>query len=303
MWSPIKGNDLKFAINTNWDVFEHGPTKTYFLRDNATWLTTSDLKGTWTPAGKLPASFTSLPPEENWKEVKSNLPGKPLTAAQMPKVFVSSQPAELILLRGEPSYLTVTGTNLLWVNNTESDIFRLGKTGPVYFLVTGRWFSAPDFGGPWTFATPKLPEDFKRISLEHERSRVLASVPGTTQAAEAILLAQLPQTARIDKKQLKAPEVAYQGAAEFKPIEGTSLQRAVNTDKDIIQVGTEYYMCYQGVWFAAKAATGPWQVASSVPEEVYKIPASSPPTTSRMSSSRTTRPTPWSCRTRPGTPG
>jgi hypothetical protein len=276
IWSPIKENDLKYAVNTNWDVFEHGPTKTYYLRDNATWLKTSDLKGPWAPAGKLPPSFTALPAEENWKDVKSNLPGKPLTAELMPQVFLSSQPAELILLRGEPSYVLVAGTNLLWVNNTESDVFRLGKTGPVYFLVTGRWFSAPDFSGPWTFATPNLPDDFKKISLEHERSRVLASVPGTPQAAEAVLLAQVPQTARVNKKELKPPEVVYQGAADFQSIEGTSLQRAVNTDKDIIQVGTEYYMCYQGVWFVAKAATGPWEVASSVPEEVYKIPASSP---------------------------
>jgi hypothetical protein len=276
VWSPIKGNDLKFAINTNWDVFEHGPTKTYYLRDNASWLKATDLKGAWASAGTLPPSFASLPAEENWKEVKANVPGKPLNAAQLPKVFVSTQPAELILLRGEPSYVTVTSTSLLWVNNTESDVFRLGKTGAVYFLVTGRWFSAPDFTGPWTFATPTLPDDFKKISLEHERSRVLASVPGTTQAAEAILLAQVPQTARVDKKQLKAPEVAYQGTADFQPIEGTSLQRAVNTDKDIIRVGAEYYMCYQGVWFMSKAATGPWEVASSVPEDVYKIPASSP---------------------------
>jgi hypothetical protein len=276
VWSPIKENDLKFAINTNWDVFEHAPTKTYYLRNSTTWLKTTDLNGAWTPAGKLPPSFAALPADENWKEVKANLPGAALTAAQLPKVFVSTKPAELILLRGEPSYLLVANTNLLWVANTESDVFRLGKAGPVYFLVTGRWFSAPDFSGPWTFATPQLPEDFKKIPLEHHRSRVLASVPGTTQAAEAIVLAQVPQTARIDRKQLKAPDVAYQGEASFQPIDGTSLQRAVNTDKDIIRVGTEYYLCYQGVWFRSKAATGPWLVASSVPEEVYKIPASSP---------------------------
>ena len=35
IWSPIEANDLKFAVNTNWDVFEHTPTKTYFLRVNA----------------------------------------------------------------------------------------------------------------------------------------------------------------------------------------------------------------------------------------------------------------------------
>ena len=52
------------------------------------------------------------------------------------------------------------------------------KTGLVYFLVAGRWFSAADFTGPWTFASLALPEDFKKIPLEHDRSRVLAAVPG-----------------------------------------------------------------------------------------------------------------------------
>ena len=276
IWSPIKENDLKFAVNTNWDLFQHGPTSTFYLRNNDTWLKASDVKGPWTPAGKLPDSFKKLPDEENWKDVKANLPGKAIQASAVPKVFVSQQPAELILLTGEPSYLQVQGTGLLWVSNTESDVFRMGKTGPVYYLVAGRWFSAPDFTGPWAFATPTLPADFKKITLEHERSRVLASVPGTDQAAEAVLVAQVPQTARVNKKELKAPDVAFTGDPQFTPIEQTTVQRAENTDKDIFKVGEAYYMCHQGVWFTGKSATGPWEVASSVPEEIYKIPVSSP---------------------------
>jgi hypothetical protein len=101
-------------------------------------------------------------------------------------------------------------------------------------------------------------------------------VPGTAEAAEAVLLAQLPQTATIDRAGLKAPDVVYQGDPQFAPIDGTSLQRAVNTDKDIIRVGTEYYMCFQGVWFTSKSAGGPWQVASSIPQTIYEIPPSSP---------------------------
>ena len=65
----------------------------------------------------------------------------------------------------------------MWVSNSESDVFRVGKTGLIYYLVAGRWFSAQDFTGPWTFATLTLPEDFKKIPLEHDRSRVLAAVP------------------------------------------------------------------------------------------------------------------------------
>ena len=28
VWTPIPENDLKSAVNTNWDLFEHAPTKT-----------------------------------------------------------------------------------------------------------------------------------------------------------------------------------------------------------------------------------------------------------------------------------
>jgi hypothetical protein len=275
IWSPIKENDLKYAVNTNWDLFQHGPTNTYFLRNEGTWLKAADVKGPWTPAGKLPDSFKKLPAEENFKEVKANVPGTALKTA--PQVFVTLTPGELILTTGAPSYLLVQGTSLLWVSNTESDVFRLGKGGPVYYLVAGRWFSAPDFKGPWTFATPSLPADFKKIPLEHPRSRVLAAVPGTDQAAEAVLLAQIPQTARVKKSEVKAPDVAYNGdKASFQPIEKTTVQRAVNTDKDVFLVEGKYYMCYQGVWFTGAAASGPWQVAESVPEVIYQIPASSP---------------------------
>lgn len=191
-------------------------------------------------------------------------------------MFVSDAPAELIVLTGAPQYAPVKDTSLLWVSNTESDLFRLGKTGAFYYLVAGRWFLAPGPGGPWTFATTILPEDFKKIPVDHPRSHVLASVPGTDQATEAVLLAQVPQTARVNRKELKAPEVTYQGDPEFKPIEKTSVARAVNTDKDIIKVGDLYYMCFQGVWFMSRSAKGPWEVASSVPQVIYEIPASSP---------------------------
>lgn len=274
IWSPIKDNDLKFAVNTNWDLFLHGPTNTYYLRDGDAWLKSPSVEGQWVPAGALPESFAKLPDDDNWKDVKAALPGKPAESA--PMVYFSAEPAELILIDGAPKYEPVAGTGLLWVSNTESDLFRMGETGPFYYLVAGRWFSAPGPQGPWTFATPSLPEDFKKISLEHPRSRVLASVPGTQQAAEAVLLAQVPQVARVNRNEIKAPEVLYQGDPQFAPISGTLLKRAVNTDKDIIQVGEAYYMCFQGIWFEAASPTGPWLLAANVPAEVYKIPADSP---------------------------
>jgi hypothetical protein len=274
IWSPIQNNELKFAVNTNWDFFQHGPTGLYYLRNDTSWLKSTALTGPWSRAGRLPDSFNKLPEDENWKDVRASLPGAPIKL--LPSVYVTSDPSELILLDGEPKYVPVPNTQLLWVSNTESDLFRHGKDGPFFYLVAGRWFSAPAITGPWTFATPNLPEAFKFISLEHPRSRVLASVPGTQQAAEAVLLAQVPQIARVNKKEIKAPDVNYNGEPQYEEIQGTQLQRARNTDKEIIKVGDLYYMCYQGVWFMANTPKGPWTIASSVPEDIYKIPPSSP---------------------------
>src|SRR6476620_4916933 len=56
IWSPIMGNDLKFAVNTNWDLFQHSQTNAYYLRYNESWLSATDIKGEWKPAGTLPDS-------------------------------------------------------------------------------------------------------------------------------------------------------------------------------------------------------------------------------------------------------
>ncbi len=274
IWSPIKDNELKFAVNTNWDIFQHQPTGLYYLRNDTSWLRATDLKGYWSRAAKLPDSFSKLPDEENWKDVKANLPGA--AAKTLPKVYVTTAPTELIYIQGKPKYEPVPNTGLLWISNTEADLFRMGENGAVYYLVAGRWFTAPGLGGHWTFATPNLPEDFRRISVEHPRSRVLASVPGTQQAAEAVLLAEIPQIARVNKKEIAAPDVIYQGDPQYTQISGTALQRAANTDKQIIKVGEIYYLCYQGIWFQSNSPKGPWTLAESVPKDIYNIPPSDP---------------------------
>ena len=86
----------------------------------------------------------------------------------------------------------------------------------------------------------------------------MASVPGTPEAEDAVLIAQIPTTATVNAAQAAAAvKVSYVGEPQFQPITGTTMQYATNTPNKVIQVGAQYYLCYQGgvVCFLQSART------------------------------------------------
>jgi hypothetical protein len=274
---PVETNrtDLLFALNTNWDLLYDTANQRYYLLNGEGWLTTTDLvKGPWTPISDLPPSLYSLPSNDNWNEVRNHLPGKPAKSA--PRVFVSTQPAEMILTEGAPSYLPVRGTRLLRVNNTASTLFLHTGDGKMYFLVAGRWFRGGSLDGPWSAASADLPSDFARIPDEDPLAFVKASVPGTREAADAVLLASIPTTTAVSVTNTIQLNVTYSGVPQFVTITNTVVQYAVNTPKQVFLVSGRYYCCDQGVWLESAMATGPWVLCSSVPAALYTIPPSNP---------------------------
>jgi len=277
LWSQIKDNELKFAVNTNWDVFQDKSSKNYYVLDDKSWLTTTDLKKTWQPVVKLPDAFFNLPDTENWKEVKANLPTKALTPLTTSEFFVSTKPAELILINGKPELKPVANTQLAWISNTNSDLFFSSKDNYYYYLVSGRWFRTKELNNnaKWEFITEHLPDDFKNIPTNNPRASVRASVPGTIEAETAIIMAQIPQKVEV-KKSITKPKVVYAGDPDFKPIKDTKLTYAVNTSSDVIYFEDKYYLCQDAIWFYSIEAKGPWKVASKIPQEIYQMPPSSP---------------------------
>lgn len=270
---PIDNTKIMFAVNTNWLVLMDGTTGQYYLLNNGSWLTAPDpVKGPWTAATSLPADFATLPAKD-WEEVLKNMPLKP--AAVVPTVFVSTQPAELIVTQGPPSYTPISGTSLMYVNNPTMTLFFDVSNSTYYFLVAGRWFSAATLNGPWAAASANLPPDFSHIPVSCPLSYVLVSVPGTQQAQDAILLASVPQKATVKIAETKL-DVTYVGAPKYVPIQGTQMTYAVNTPFQIVQFEGAYYCCNKGVWFISTAPTGPWLVCSVVPNAIYTIPPTCP---------------------------
>ena len=64
---------------------------------------------------------------------------------------------------------------------------------------------------------------------------VLYAVPGTDVAREAVLDAQIPQTAAVERKKASL-KVEYDGEPKFEKIKGTKMTYAVNTATPVIAV-------------------------------------------------------------------
>ena len=269
---------IQYVFNANWPVFFDNKASKYYLFDDVEWQTSSQLTGPWTFTSKLPSSLTSLTKDDHWKDVlKGSIPAPSKPVSSLPKIFYSESPAEIILFQGSPDFAPITGTSLTYATNTNNSIFYSNITNQYYYLAAGRWFSAPGLNGPWTYATPDLPADFANIPVSSPAAGVLASVPGTDEAADAVMIAQIPTKTSIDPKAAPPVTITYSGDPKLVAIQGTSLYYIENTTEKVIVVdNNSYYACVSGLWYVASTAQGPWSLATSVPQVIYTIPSSSP---------------------------
>lgn len=270
----VENTNLQKVVNTNWDLFFEKKGNRFYLRDDSSWLSAKGLAEAWMPVSELPKDFDKLPATDLYKDIRDAVanPQKPTTAKL---VLVVHQPSELIVIAGEPQFQPVAGTHLMWVINTECDLFFDIDTRQFYFLTSGRWFRTSELkSGVWTPATTSLPPDFKRIPPDHPGAHVLAAVPGTRQAQDAIVNASIPQTATIARNSLRA-DVKWVGEPRFEPVAGTGVSFGSNTPNDVFLFENRYYLCLQGVWFVSTSANGPWTAADKIPQEIYTIPPSS----------------------------
>ena len=266
----ITNTKLERVINTPYLIVLH--KKTYFLNGGQVWMEASDIMGPWKEAKKVPKDVKKLtPPEEEVESFGEE-------DDRMPQVIISKEPAELLVIDGEPDYKPIVGNELLYVNNTESNILMEIESQQYFILLSGRWYASKSLDGPWTYvAADELPESFAKIPEDSENGHLLVHVGGTEQAKEAVLDAQVPQTSAI-KRDSEGPKVEYDGEPKFENVEGTSgkVEYALNTPNSIFKVKGKYYCCYEAVWYISGSAKGPWAVCDNVPDEIYTIPPENP---------------------------
>jgi len=284
-WRPVEKTPLERVINTRALVLRDPRSGSVWVHVLDGWVEAPSLAGAWTVAKNAPKDAIKIANEAAKSGAADLMEGpedpktkkRPSLKAGMPLIVVSDRPTEVVHFDGRPAWVPIDGTNLLYVQNTTANVLRDISTQKIFVLLSGRWFASASIEGPWAFVPgEELPPDFARIPDTSPKENVKASVPGTRQAQEALIAAQVPQTATVYRSTATF-KPTINGTPILKPIEGTELFYVFNSPDPIIQATpSQWYAVQNGVWFAAPTVQGPWTVAASVPPVVYTIPVSSP---------------------------
>lgn len=282
-YRAVAGTSLMRVVNCRSLLFKdaHG---VHYLRWLNGYMTAPGLDGPWKvastpPVGAVAAQDDMLKAQAEAQEESSDSlgAGLSLTNSTPPQVLVATRPTELIVFEGQPNFVPISGTRLLYAANTSGNVFKSLSDQRDYVLISGRWFAASTLQGPWHFVPGhQLPPDFANIPDTSPKENVKACVPGTDQAAEALIQNSIPQSQEVARTTtMQTPSI--DGSPRLEPIAGTPLSYVANSSTPIIRVNAHsWYACQNGTWFTATSVTGPWQVASSVPAIIYTIPPSSP---------------------------
>jgi hypothetical protein len=287
-FQDIQNTSLRHLANTGYVILQNKADNKYYLFGGEVWYAATDLKGQWQVTKNIPSDIKKLM-EANKEATKSAAKVEGEKNAAPPAIIVATSPTELIQTKGEPVWKKIDSTIIEFAENTEDNLFRV--QGSYYVLKSGRWFKSSALASGWTFLpAEELSKEFAKIKSGSEKDIVLASVPGTVESRDALLDAQVPQTASVDRKTGgKDKKVTYDGAPQYEKIEGTDLELVKNSDKTVFRTtapapsgsgaaapdAPQYYMVDNGIWYVSSSSDGPWYVSDHRPSSVDNIPPTS----------------------------
>jgi len=238
--------DVDAVVNTPFVIVKNRDDQ-YYLYGGKHWYTASAATGPYKMVTSVPSNLEKI--ENAVKDAGKNNTndGKETDPNTIYNIVVSTEPAELIQSKGEANFAPVENTGLLYVANSENDIFMDINSQTYYVLLSGRWYNSKTLSGNWQYVpSDKLPPDFAKIPKGSPKDNVLASVAGTPQASDAVADAQVPQTAKVERSKVHA-NVDYDGDPDFEPIDGTDMYYAVNSPVSVIRWRGRYYCVDDGI--------------------------------------------------------
>ena len=140
------------VINTRALILQGGFGNNYYIHVYDGWLSASSLAGPWSQVfmGPLEQNDANAIAQQLSKDGTVDLLDggpkanpKPTLASGVPTIYTTQAPTELIVFKGQPDFVPIVGTQLLWASNTTSDVLINTANNDYYALLAGRWFKAP----------------------------------------------------------------------------------------------------------------------------------------------------------------
>jgi hypothetical protein len=163
---------FKRVINTHALILQGGLGDQFYIHVYDGWLSSGSVAGPWTQASIVPIGMSGVAQSLAKSGLVNLLDGgpkanpKPSLANGVPTVITSQVPSELIVFNGQPDFVPINGTQLLWAANTTSDVFVNTVTSDYFILASGRWFTSASLNGPWNYiAATMLPPDLSLIHI------------------------------------------------------------------------------------------------------------------------------------------
>ena len=164
VYRRIEDTDLERIVNTR-ALIVRDSGGIHYMKVLDGWMEAYALTGDWSVSGETPFRGTGALKRVVDVSIVDVLVAKGLgadgsLADQVPTIFVSTQPAALIVTNGPARYQAVEGTSLEYLANTTATVFREPTDQELYVLVEGRWFRAWRTDGSWQLIPgDELPAD------------------------------------------------------------------------------------------------------------------------------------------------
>jgi len=168
-------------------------------------------------------------------------PGGAVLKHDPPEIILSTKPAILVSIDGEPAMETIEGSDYERVVNTA---FLIVKDGSGYFLYVGSdaWFEAQAVAGPWKRAS-QVPNDIAGLVEPADEEAEEVGDIDIIIATEATEL------------------LVSDGVPSWAPVEGMDLLYLANSDSNaFLELSTQkYYVLLSGRWYSSEGMLGELQ--------------------------------------------
>ena len=163
VYRDVAGSGLQRILNTPLLIVRNA-VGVHYLKTFDGWMEAYTLTGSWSVAGTAPDGADAVLAEVGGGASQGLADTPHVSRDPAPAVYVSTTPAALIVTEGDPRFVPLDGTSLLYVSNTTAHVFKEPTDQELYVLVSSRWFRAWTINGPWEHVPDdELPSDIARL--------------------------------------------------------------------------------------------------------------------------------------------